>query len=290
MSSYDGAHSSVREGDVLRPTACSMGVDILFQVLGSIVHKEGYMSKQGGSWKTWKRRFFVLRGNFITYYESEGEASPKGVINLDGCEIEICKSSKWGKEFCFEIHHSERRSFVLHANSEQHRNAWAEAISEGIRYTSLAPRLKQLFDEQSNKLKFLDSEFNKAVEKQDELRDKANRLQRLVDDNKATVGLFNLKMEEKDNQIKNLQQQIADLKLQNKSFDTSNEPSVDKVVDTTISLKADHRIQNLEDEKTTLIQKVKELTEKYNKKRAERELLRKEVIRLRQMLDLKTQE
>ena len=32
---------------------------------------EGYLTKQGGNRKTWKRRWFVFKGNVITYYKKK---------------------------------------------------------------------------------------------------------------------------------------------------------------------------------------------------------------------------
>jgi len=40
--------------------------------------KSGWMMKQGGSVKTWKRRFFVLKGLALAYYETEYDTTPKG--------------------------------------------------------------------------------------------------------------------------------------------------------------------------------------------------------------------
>ena len=36
------------------------------------------MFKQGGSVKTWKRRFFVLRGLVLAYYKTDQDTAPQG--------------------------------------------------------------------------------------------------------------------------------------------------------------------------------------------------------------------
>lgn len=36
----------------------------------------------GGSYRSWKRRYFVLRKSTLTYYAAEGDKKPKGVIDL----------------------------------------------------------------------------------------------------------------------------------------------------------------------------------------------------------------
>lgn len=34
--------------------------------------KSGWLTKEGGGWKSWKRRWFVLDGNRLTYHKKEG--------------------------------------------------------------------------------------------------------------------------------------------------------------------------------------------------------------------------
>lgn len=47
--------------------------------------KSGWMMKQGGSVKTWKRRFFVLKGLALAYYETEYDTTPKGTTAGRAC-------------------------------------------------------------------------------------------------------------------------------------------------------------------------------------------------------------
>ncbi|CAG8450728.1 6735_t:CDS:2 [Diversispora eburnea] len=46
--------------------------------------KSGWLTKLGGNAlrKTWKRRWFELRGNFLYYYRQKNDKKPSGVINL----------------------------------------------------------------------------------------------------------------------------------------------------------------------------------------------------------------
>ena len=51
------------------------------------ITKAGYLTKQGGSWKNWKRRYFVLQNKHLFYFHNEQEAKkvnllPLGVIPL----------------------------------------------------------------------------------------------------------------------------------------------------------------------------------------------------------------
>ncbi len=36
----------------------------------------------GGSYRNWKKRYFILRKSTLTYYGTEGDKKPKGVIDL----------------------------------------------------------------------------------------------------------------------------------------------------------------------------------------------------------------
>ena len=42
--------------------------------------KEGWLVKQGGSWKNWKRRWFVLNDGCLYYFQHTAENVPKGRI------------------------------------------------------------------------------------------------------------------------------------------------------------------------------------------------------------------
>jgi len=42
------------------------------------------MFVEGGAVKSWKRRFFVLKDNFLFYYKKPKDDNPTGVIQLEG--------------------------------------------------------------------------------------------------------------------------------------------------------------------------------------------------------------
>ena len=53
----------------------------------------GFMEKQPVNSRrtgTWKRRYFVLYKNLLSYYEQEGDSRPKGDFLLDSqCSVEL---------------------------------------------------------------------------------------------------------------------------------------------------------------------------------------------------------
>ena len=42
---------------------------------------EGWLIKQGGTWKTWKRRWFVLNDSCLYYFQSTAENNPLGMAS-----------------------------------------------------------------------------------------------------------------------------------------------------------------------------------------------------------------
>lgn len=89
-----------------------------------LIH-EGWLSKQGGNVKNWKKRWFVLRGNMLLYMK-EKDSKPLGIINLASsigtAEINIPSYS-----FAFEIATS-GRNYLIVAGSKDDLDAWLQAI------------------------------------------------------------------------------------------------------------------------------------------------------------------
>lgn len=49
--------------------------------------KEGYLMKKGEVNKGFQRRWFVLKGNLLFYFEKRSDKEPLGVIILEGCSV-----------------------------------------------------------------------------------------------------------------------------------------------------------------------------------------------------------
>ncbi|XP_073824246.1 cytohesin steppke isoform X2 [Musca autumnalis] len=63
--------------------------------------KEGWLWKQGGRYKSWKRRWFILNDNCLYYFEYTTDKEPRGIIPLENiCVREIHDRSKPN---CFEL-------------------------------------------------------------------------------------------------------------------------------------------------------------------------------------------
>lgn len=58
-----------------------------YAVSASPIDKEGYLSKKGELNKAFQKRYFVLKGNLLFYFDKKGDKEPLGVIILEGCTL-----------------------------------------------------------------------------------------------------------------------------------------------------------------------------------------------------------
>lgn len=144
-------------------------------------YKEGYLMKEGGVRKNWKKRYFVVRPNYsIDYYETAEEAKKgekgkkRGTISLCGYRViedvnngilnKLKKlAEKMGvdtsqlpkpKEYpphTIELHHERRRCYFIQCENEEEFHQWAEQFKtccwRAYGYTNEDPVHKCAFDE-----------------------------------------------------------------------------------------------------------------------------------------------
>lgn len=67
--------------------------------------KSGWLRKQGGVVKSWQKRWFTIKGDYMYYFSTQDESkSPVGVIFLPGsCVIEHPFVAAESDKFLFEI-------------------------------------------------------------------------------------------------------------------------------------------------------------------------------------------
>eukprot|EP00914_Ancora_sagittata_P014903 GHVO01029272.1.p1 GENE.GHVO01029272.1~~GHVO01029272.1.p1 ORF type:complete len:252 (+),score=21.72 GHVO01029272.1:66-758(+) len=126
--------------------------------------KEGWLWKQGGRYKSWKRRWFILKDNCLYYFEFTQDKEPKGIIPLENIQIRIVTDGK--KPNCFELYatnndvikacktdsegkvvEGKHTVYRMSAASEDEREEWIKcikaSISENPFYDMLAARRKK---------------------------------------------------------------------------------------------------------------------------------------------------
>jgi len=95
--------------------------------------KEGFLTKQGGSIKTWKRRWFVLKGRKLVYFKTRNDTEATGIIEL--AEDSFVKDEKDKKKrFMFSVG-TQRRVFFIVADNEKDMLSWIDSIRRSIEGT-----------------------------------------------------------------------------------------------------------------------------------------------------------
>ncbi|XP_059518056.1 rho GTPase-activating protein 22 isoform X2 [Myotis daubentonii] len=110
---------------------------------GGPVLKAGWLRKQRGIMKNWQQRWFVLRGDQLSYYKDKDEAKPQGLISLQGTQVaqRLPGPEDVGK-YLFEISPGgagEREKvpaspegLLLMASSQRDMEDWVQAIRRVI--------------------------------------------------------------------------------------------------------------------------------------------------------------
>lgn len=94
----------------------------------SINSKDGYLTKLGAFFKTWKVRWFILHNNELHYYKDSSHHSPIRVLDLREClECEIEPAAFRGKQHVFRLVFS-WRTFYMYAANKQETDDWVKVI------------------------------------------------------------------------------------------------------------------------------------------------------------------
>ncbi|KAL7839124.1 hypothetical protein SRHO_G00257820 [Serrasalmus rhombeus] len=91
--------------------------------------KTGFLWKKGERNPTYHRRWCVLKGNMLFYFEERDSREPVGVIVLEGCTVELCDSES--EEFAFAIRFdcARARIYKLAAENQVAMESWVKALS-----------------------------------------------------------------------------------------------------------------------------------------------------------------
>ncbi|XP_017097101.2 sesquipedalian-1 [Drosophila bipectinata] len=116
---------------------------------------EGFLNKRGEVNKAFQRRYFVLKGNLLFYFESRMDKEPLGLIIVEGCTIEL---SNEVEHYCFEIAFNGNRTYILSAENQESMEAWMKALTcAGYEYKRIvvAELQRQLLEIEQSKNKML---------------------------------------------------------------------------------------------------------------------------------------
>lgn len=136
LASIDSIIALKLSGTVPLPvdTPQSMGKAIISEKMESALRrpdKEGFLMKQGAGFKTWKRRWFVLRDLELYYFTSSQIVAGEhcGVIPLDDGQVRLPLEKG---VLQFEIV-TRSRVYFIRADTEEDMHTWAEAINTNKR-------------------------------------------------------------------------------------------------------------------------------------------------------------
>ncbi|KAH3765232.1 lim domain protein [Pelomyxa schiedti] len=92
----------------------------------SEIVKQGFLSKKGSQRRNWTNRWFVLKKNYLYYFKTNKDRVPKGVINIQGCDVRQGESAN--KQYSFNLTASDGRIYIIATQTNDDCLAWVKAI------------------------------------------------------------------------------------------------------------------------------------------------------------------
>ncbi|XP_017893528.1 sesquipedalian-1 isoform X1 [Ceratina calcarata] len=101
---------------------------VSFATSATPVDREGWLNKRGELNRGYQRRWFVLKGNILFYFDRRGDKEPVGMIVLEGSTIELAEDEE---QFGFQIvfHGPNNRNYALAAESQESMEQWMKALA-----------------------------------------------------------------------------------------------------------------------------------------------------------------
>lgn len=98
----------------------------------SLNSKEGFLTKMGRHFKTWRTRWFVLQRNELKYFKQKFSKNPIRVLDLNDCK-ECCQDFTQKDKSCVIRLDMGWRVFLLYSVSEQDMDDWIKRINWRLR-------------------------------------------------------------------------------------------------------------------------------------------------------------
>eukprot|EP01103_Thecamoeba_quadrilineata_P009919 TRINITY_DN202_c0_g1_i1.p1 TRINITY_DN202_c0_g1~~TRINITY_DN202_c0_g1_i1.p1 ORF type:complete len:469 (-),score=84.70 TRINITY_DN202_c0_g1_i1:80-1486(-) len=101
----------------------------------SPVEKDGFLTKQGGSIRTWKRRWFVLKDAKLYYFKTAKDTEVTGIIPLETKSVikeEPFEMRKKKHTFSVKPNDNAKRIYFIFADKAEDAKSWVTKINESI--------------------------------------------------------------------------------------------------------------------------------------------------------------
>jgi len=123
----------VKAVKVLLTTKVVQLKDVIQQLNGMLPDrdgKEGFLIKQGGGSKSWQKRYFTLKTNFVCYFKDPKNLKhPQGVIDLNDCKVSKVDFEEVKKKFVFQIC-TRSRIYLVKGEDDEDVESWMSAIEK----------------------------------------------------------------------------------------------------------------------------------------------------------------
>lgn len=93
------------------------------------VDREGHLWKKGELNTSYQKRWCVLQGNLLFYYEKRHDKEPMGVIVLEQCTVQLAEGGDSPYTFSIKFTGPGLRTYKLMADDEETCNNWIKSLS-----------------------------------------------------------------------------------------------------------------------------------------------------------------
>ncbi|XP_070509827.1 sesquipedalian-1-like isoform X2 [Chironomus tepperi] len=93
------------------------------------VDREGYLYFKRDT--KFNKRWFVLKGNLLFYFEKKGDKEPLGLLLLEGCTVELSAEEE-SQQYCFQIQFmtpGDIRTYYMSADCQTSMESWMKSIT-----------------------------------------------------------------------------------------------------------------------------------------------------------------
>jgi len=122
------------------------------------VEKRGFMIKQGGRRKNWRKRWFVMNPTTLLYFKDPNDGEPCGIVPLE--HLTVSKHADGKRKFCIMLKPDQDKPLTSHklnggniskgfhecflfcVPTEPEQNNWAESLKTNIQRNLFYERLK----------------------------------------------------------------------------------------------------------------------------------------------------